>query len=189
MSDAQPRRAATSEIEADERRRAAHTERLSEVLDAVTGSEGMGETLRSTWSVGRAWFSVNGDYERAHTVGTFVDDRRPGADPVLVVYVDSKAAEVDLMARRELYPARLASRGLRFSEVRFKLSKQRYLDRRAAAGGRGAAAEAPRAPLPELTPAQAAEVDDLCAGLPEPLRGSVSRAMRVSYRVQNSEHS
>lgn len=188
MSDAKPRRSATSEIEAEQRRRDAHTERLSEVLDAVAGSEGMGETLRSTWSVGRAWFSVNGDYERAHTVGTFVDKRRPGVDPVLVVYVDSKAAEVDLMARREIYPARLASRGLHFSEVRFKLSKQRYLDRRAAVANQGAAA-APAAPLPELTPAEAAQVDELCAGLPEHLRDSVSRAMRASYRAQNSEHS
>ncbi len=182
-------RAARSEIERETVRRERASESLADLLGDVTAVEDMGEGLRSTWNVGRAWFSVNGDYERAHTVGTYVDDRRTGVDPVLVVYVDSKASEVDLMARREIYPARLATCGLRFSEVRFKLSKQRYLDRRADATRPTPGAAEPPRPLPELTAEEERRVDELCAGLPEQLRDSVSRAMRVSYQAQKQEHS
>ncbi|MBE5023290.1 hypothetical protein INF26_00210 [Olsenella sp. DSM 107455] len=181
-------RAARSEIERETVRRERAAESLADLLGDVAANEDMGDGLRSTWNVGRAWFSVNGDYERAHTVGTYVDDRRAGVDPVLVVYVDSKASEVDLMARREIYPARLATCGLRFSEVRFKLSRQRYLDRRADASRPVAAPKAAR-PLPELTAEEERRVDELCAGLPEQLRDSVSRAMRVSYQAQKQEHS
>lgn len=182
-------RAARSEIERETVRRERASESLADLLGDVTAAEDMGEGLRSTWNVGRAWFSVNGDYERAHTVGTYVDDRRTGVDPVLVVYVDSKASEVDLMARREIYPARLATCGLRFSEVRFKLSKQRYLDRRADATRPTPGAAEPPQPLPELTAEEERRVNELCAGLPEQLRDSVSRAMRVSYQAQKQEHS
>lgn len=178
-----------SEIELERRRRESGAQNLSSVLDAISGARGMSDALRSTWNVSRAWFSVNGDYERAHTVGTFVDDRRPGADPVLVVYVDSKAVEVDLMARREIYPARLANCGLRVSEVRFRLSKQRYLDRRDRTSTRPPAPKTPAAALPALSAQEEAQVDALCSKLPPALRESVSRAMRVSYRAQKQEHS
>ena len=184
----QDARAARSEIERETVRRERASESLADLLGDVSAAGDMGEGLRSTWNVSRAWFSVNGDYERAHTVGTYVDDRRSGVDPVLVVYVDSKASEVDRMARREIYPARLATCGLHFSEVRFKLSKQRYLDRRADAPRPASSPRAPR-PLPELTAEEERRVDELCAGLPEQLRDSVSRAMRVSYQAQKQEHS
>lgn len=184
------RRGPISEIERERWHRESGGQSLSSVLDSVSSSEGMSDALRATWNISRAWFSVNGDYERTHTVGTFVDDRRAGTDPVLVVYVDSKAAEVDLMARREIYPARLASCGMRFSEVRFRLSKQRYLDRRAQVPShRATPADVTPAPLPALTEEEDARVDEFCSKLPASLRESVSRAMRVSYQVQKREHS
>lgn len=183
MVSDEERRPATSELELAERRRDGAMTPIADVLDGYARSDGMSERMRSTWSVTRAWMTANGDYERRHTVGTFVDEKVPrGELPALVVYVDSKTCEVDLTANREIYLARLSSCGLNFSKIVFRLSKAEYIRRRDAS--RTSPKDATRAPLPELTAEEAEHVDRLCADLPESLRDSVSRAMRVSIRAQ-----
>ena len=163
---------------------------LADALDALVEEGGVSDALRSTWSVTRAWMSVNGDYERRHTVATFVDAGRAGQAPALVVYVDSKSCKVDLMANREVYLARMASCGLRFSKVLFRRSKDEYIRRRDERLARAdAPADEPRVALPALDAAEERQIDELCAALPDALRDSVSRAMRVSYQAQKQEDS
>lgn len=191
MADSAHRHVVTSELEAAAARRAAGPERLGELI----GEKVLGERsadVSSAWGAMRAWLSVNGRTERAHTTGVFVEPpRREGALPALVVYVDTKACEVDFRANAEVYLARLDAAGLRFSRVTFRQ------DRR----GRASAAAVPREPgstgaaprrvsqvqpaheaLPELTVEEESEVAALVADLPEGLRASVSQAMRMSLR-------
>ena len=184
------RGAAISEVHVAELRKGASMTPLADALGALVEEGGASDALRSTWTVTRAWMSVNGDYERRHTVGTFVDAGRAGAAPTLVVYVDSKSCEVDLMANREVYLARMASCGLRFSKVVFRRSKDEYIRRRDDRLARGdAPEEAPRPEPPALDAAEERHIEELCAALPEGLRDSVSRAMRVSYQARKQEDS
>lgn len=180
----------TSELVASELRRAAAPTPAADVFSACLDAlDGHGE-VRSTWSAGRAWNAVNGDIERAHTTGVFV--REPHGHeqlPTLIVYVDSRSRVTDFTANREVYRARLENVGLRFQDVTFRVSKRPT--RAAAAAPRKAdgVAGGPSRPLPELTPEEAAEVERLCACLPDALRDSVSQAMRLSYRRERDEQS
>ena len=173
-----------SEIEREARERADAPSSLGDILEGVqTGVQNVPGT-NWTYRVTRAWFAVNGDTERAHTVGTFVaPPRRAGALPVLVVYVDSKSCEVDFMANREVYLARLAQAGLSFSEVRFKQSKRPAPDR----SRRAAEAAAPE--LPQLSVEEERGLEELLANVPEELRASVSQAVRVSMRAEKRRNS
>ena len=169
-----------SEIEREARERAEAPSSLGDILEGVQNVPGTNWTYRVT----RAWFAVNGDTERAHTVGTFVEPpRRAGALPVLVVYVDSKSCEVDFMANREVYLARLAQAGLSFSEVRFKQSKRPAPDRSRRA------VEAPAPELPQLSAEEERGLEELLANVPEELRASVSQAVRVSMRAEKRRNS
>ena len=154
---------------------------LEEVMDrlATTGERG------SQSAVFVVWNRVNGDVERAHTTGVYVGEPRRGArDPELTVYVDSPSFRTDFSANHEVYLARLASAGLRFSRIEFRLSKRK------AARREEPSRPSPRKdPLPELSAEEEIGVEGLCSSLPERLRKSVSQAMRVSLRVQKQEHS
>ena len=105
--------------------------------------------------------------------------------PTLVVYVDSRSRVTDFTANREIYQARLERVGCRFEEVQFRESK------------RGAARPDPArerrsfspAASASLTPDEAAEIDELCAQVPESLRDSVSRAMRESWQRRSGRNS
>lgn len=152
---------------------------VGEVFSSVIGSLDASDAARSTWSAGRAWYSVNGDIERSHTTGVYV--RAPKGHetlPTLIVYVDSRARAVDFTANREIYLARLEHAGQRFAEVVFRESKRPRAD----------ASPRPRTapPSPEtrepLDDAALRTIDDLCSQIPEPLRKSVSRAMRESWQ-------
>ena len=169
-----------SEIEREARERAEAPSSLGDILEGVQNVPGTNWTYRVT----RAWFAVNGDTERQHTVGTFVaPPRRAGALPVLVVYVDSKSCEVDFMANREVYLARLAQAGLSFSEVHFKQSKRPAPDRSRRA------VEAPAPELPQLSAEEERGLEELLANVPEELRASVSQAVRVSMRAEKRRNS
>lgn len=171
----------TSEIEREIRRRAGAPVALGDILESTQNASGANWTHR----VARAWHAVNGVTERAHTVGLFVErPRRAGAPPVLVVYVDSKSCEVDFMANREVYLARLAQAGLSFAEVRFRQSKRPQTVARRTVGEKE-----PAAPLPALTPAEEREVEALLADVPEALKPSVSQAMRVSLQAEKRKNS
>ncbi len=178
---------ARSELEAEALRREAAPTPVADAFDALLSSADAQGRVRSTWNVTRAWYSVNGDYERAHTVGTFVEQpRRAGALPVLVVYVDTKSCEVDFMANREIYLARLEQAGLRFREVRFRQSKRPRAERDGEPRRKAPAAEPP---LPELSAEEERRAEELLASVPETLRQSVSRAVRVSMRAEKRRNS
>lgn len=180
----------TSELAASELRRAAAPTPAADVFSACLDAlDGRGE-VRSTWSAGRAWNAVNGDIERAHTTGVFVREPRGREQlPTLIVYVDSRSRVTDFNANREVYRARLENVGLRFREVTFRESK--WSARKDAQPRPSDAQKSPRShrPLPDLTEAEAAQVEELCRSLPEALRDSVSRAMRVSYQVEKENNS
>ena len=173
---------ARSELEAEALRREAAPTPVADAFDALLSSADAQGRVRSTWNVTRAWYSVNGDHERAHTVGTFVEQpRRAGALPVLVVYVDTKSCEVDFMANREIYLARLEQAGLRFRQ-----SKRPRAERDGEPRRKAPAAEPP---LPELSAEEEHRAEELLAGVPEALRQSVSRAVRVSMRAEKRRNS
>lgn len=136
----------------------------------------------STWSAGRAWYTVNGDIERTHTTGVYVREPRGHESlPTLLVYVDSRARATDFSANREVYLARLASVGLRFLDVSFRVSRS-PAPARADRGEKRSALAA--APLPELTDEERARVARMTESLPEGLRASARRAMSASLRAE-----
>ena len=185
-----------STLEASARRRDEGGSRVGDLLRGFASKPGNAQGLSLAAKVRRAWFSVNGDIERQHTCGLFVKEpSRPGVDPLLVVYVDTRPRAVDFTANREIYVARMAMAGFRFSEMRFQVSKRPHGQ---ADGEAGATASAPgdatgarparekEPPLPELTAREREQVASACANLPEGLRESVSRAMSQSYRRQRA---
>lgn len=187
------RRSATSEIEREVRLREVAPVTVSEVLGGLfparSAEGGAARDANAPQDVALAWHAVNGDHERAHTVGTFVEPpRRAGALPVLVVYVDTKACQVDFMANREVYLARLAQAGLNFAEVRFRQSKRPRGSepRKVASARRG---EQPARELPELTSEEERDAQALLAKVPETLKDSVSRALRVSMCAEKRRNS
>ena len=187
MSETAGARKITSEIEAELTRREAAPEGLGSILNEQVLGAHAGEVSRS-WKVLSAWRSVNGDAERAHTTGVFVEQpRRAGELPGLVVYVDTKACEVDFRANAEIYLARLDAAGLRFSRITFRQDR-RARTKQSAAQTFSPKKEPPR-PLPELSAEEEAEVDALVASLPDSLKASVSRAMRMSLRREKQKSS
>ena len=175
---------ARDEISAEVARREAGTSSIAEVFSgAVVPPAGAGG------DVTRAWYAANGDIERAHTTGTFVREPRRGeSGPVLVVYVDSRARVTDFSANSEVYLARLAQVGLNFAEVRFRQSKRpRGSEPRKVVPTRRD--ERPARELPELTPEEEHDAQALLAHVPETLKDSVSRALRVSMRAEKRRNS
>lgn len=183
MGDAR-RPVPTSEIEARIRAREERSESVGRVLEAAL--PGASPKLARTMGTMRAWLSVNGDLERAHTTGIYVENpRSAGEDPALVVYVDTKACEVDFRANAEVYLARLAAAGMSFSRVTFRQDRRRRPKSAPLPAKRRAAAPE----LPALSPEEEAEVAALVADLPEPLRKSASQAMRMSLRWDKQKSS
>lgn len=174
-----------SEIEATLARREGAPEDVASVLshDVVPGS---GVQASRGWRALSAWRAVNGEIERRHTTGVYLDEPRGRETlPSLLVYVDSKACEVDFRANAEIYVARLAQAGLPVARVTFRQSKRRVAAAEVEAPARPAEPE----PLPELTAAEEAEADALLCEVPEALKPSVSRALRNSLRREKKYHS
>jgi hypothetical protein len=127
-----------------------------------------------------AWYRANGDRERKHTTGVFL--KRPrvkGAAPVMGVYVDSHAMATDFGVNKGIYLARLANVGCEVSGIEFLPSRTPRK--------KSAAATMPQAPqrpaqLPQLSPIERAEVDELVSELPEGLRAAASKAIELSKR-------
>ena len=174
---------ARSELERDLRRREESPAAVGDVFSSVIGTLDEGGRARSTWSVGRAWYAVNGDIERAHTTGVFV--REPAGRqslPTLVVYVDSRSRATDFNANREVYQARLERVGLRFEEIAFLPSNR--------PAARTAIRERAVGPAPApLAPADAEKIERMSDQVPERLRASVSRAMRATWERSASQDS
>ena len=142
-------------------------------------SEGLDITKRA----GRAWWQANGDLERRHTMGIYVKELKTKA-PVLHVYIDTSSLLQDFTTNKELYLARLANRGFEVSDIKFHLSrKKRTSAPRPAAQMKDPAPE----PLAALDPACAQEIDDACKELPESLRATVSKALKLMVARNASE--
>lgn len=177
-----------SELEREVRRREEAAERVGSTIEEALELCGSRRSRDDASVVWLAWMRVNGDVERRHTSGIFiVSPRRGQEEPSLTVYVDSNVYLTDFSARREIYLARLASAGLRFSRIEFRRSKRPAPEKYQAEPSRPRAAAEP--PLPPLDAGECREIDELCSDLPEGLHESVSRAMRASYQAQKREHS
>ena len=169
--------------------------RARRAADSLDGVSSAGDTLRHYLSgefggnlseaqrAAAAWYGCNGNVERKHTTGVYLRaGRGKGSAPVLGVYVDSSSRLTDFTAQREIYLSRLANYGFAVSGIEFRLSKQRYVKAQP-----GQERKEERAPLPELSPQEAAEVQDLVADVPEPLKTSVSRAVKYSFMKQKAK--
>lgn len=179
-----------SELEREIRLREEATERVGSTLEEALELCGSRQSRDDASAVWLAWMRVNGDVERRHTSGIFiVPPRRGEEEPSLTVYVDSNVYLTDFSARREIYLARLASAGLRFSRIEFRRSKRSApVKNQAESAARPRPAAAQQSLLP-LDADERREIDELCSKLPEGLHESVSRAMRASYQAQKREHS
>lgn len=128
-----------------------------------------------------AWYRANGDRERAHTTGVFL--KRPrvrGAAPILGVYVDSHAMATDFGVNKDIYLARLANVGFEASGIEFLPS--RTGKKRVPRTTRSDAVQQQPERLPELSPSERAEIQELVRELPEALQESASKAIELSKR-------
>lgn len=154
-------------------------ESVGKVLTGAAAS-GIARGISEHQRAARAWFSCNGDVERAHTCGIYTRAAKVrGAAPVLGVYVDSSARLTDFRANRDVYLARLANAGLAVSDVEFRLSRTRKPGGVRAAGRTAPATEGRAVPR-ELGAEEARRVTELTADLPAGLRERASRAMILS---------
>jgi len=144
----------------------------------------LGKGLTAASRAARAWYAANGDRERAHTTGVWLQKSgRAGIDPVLVVALDSHLLASELGTNKELYLSRLAFRGIAISDIRFTVrpatGDKKGAGTYGAGGKKGTNADLQ---LPELTPAELERVERATAGLPQGLKQSASRAMCASLR-------
>lgn len=179
-----------SELEREIRLREEAAERVGSTLEEALELCGSRQSRDDASAVWLAWMRVNGDVERRHTSGIFiVPPRRGEEEPSLTVYVDSNVYLTDFSARCEIYLARLASAGLRFSRIEFRRSKWPAPAKNQAEPARPRPRTAAQQSPPPLDAGEHREIDELCSKLPEGLHESVSRAMRASYQAQKREHS
>lgn len=145
----------------------------------------LGADLGEAQRAARAWYAANGDRERAHTTGVWLRRAsRAGADPVMVVRVDSGLLASELGTNKDLYLSRLAFHGVRVSDIRFDVGQMPAGSTRPKRAKR--ADKTTTGPEPSLTPGEREDVERACAQLPDGLRQSVSRAMCASLLKQKS---
>lgn len=164
---------------APERRASRAGDVVAGLFDADT-TRGMGAAQRAA----KAWYVVNGDRERAHTTGVWLNKaRRPNLAPVLVVGLDSSLLALELGTNKDLYLARLDWAGVEVSDVRFTVTG-RAEDRGA---GRRVRRKRDEVVLPDLTETERRQVEDATKDFPDGLRQSLSRAMSASLRRNKVE--
>ena len=133
---------------------------------------GMSDAARAA----RAWNVANGDRERTHTCGVYLQKaRRPGMAPRLVVYVDTSAWVTEMSVNKDLYLARLANVGFAVSAVDFRLSRMPKRDTRPR-NRESAARRADR----ELTADERAQVEELLSRAPAELRERIRPSIEAS---------
>ncbi len=151
--------------------------KLGSVLEGLFGAGGSVKMNAHKRALA-TWMRVNGDVERKHTCGAFIRPH-PHADPILIIYLDSRTRVVDFNANRELYLQRLAYGGLPLSRIEFKLAKElpvRELQED----------EEGEEQLIELTEEEMEYVRSCTGHLGEPLKTSVSKAMIMSLRREKT---
>jgi hypothetical protein len=163
-------------------------EGISSLLNGMFSSPEARRSMSANQHAAYVWHNVNGDVERAHTTGVFLKEPHvKGAAPILGVYVDSRMRAVDFRANREVYRARLSMGGLEISEIEFIVSQYGHgaAPRKNRASGE-TVGETLKPPLPELTGSEQDTVEKLAETAPESLRGSVYKAMSLSFRREKS---
>lgn len=168
--------------------------RAGDLVSSLLGGS-LGRELSQAAQAARAWYAANGDRERAHTTGVWLNKPpRAGADPVLVVAVDSGLFASELGTNKDLYLTRLAHRGVRVSDIRFAVRRftgntARSTGRAGVTPGATGARLAPQADAEatSLSPAELARVEHATANLPDGLRQSAARAMRASLARAKEE--
>lgn len=129
-----------------------------------------------------AWHRANGDRERAHTVYvTLKRPRRAGADPIVVVGVDSHSFASDVSANKEIYLSRLANVGFAASALEVRIARRRATP----AKPKAAAPTRPRV-TGELTADERAYVERMVARLPDSIKPSASKALEKSILRKRS---
>ncbi len=104
-----------------------------------------------------------------------------GADPVLHVYLDSSPLIQDFQTDHGLYEQRLRWSGFPVSRVVFQLSRKVGTPK-ADPARVAAPSVAPVPPLPPLSAADAALVEETCAGLPDSVAHQARSAMEACLR-------
>lgn len=155
---------------------------LSELVSEVVGGRMAGQLSRNQRAA-HAWFSVNGDVERAHTCGVYLKKAgRNGGGPVLGVYVDSSSRVADFRVNKELYLARLANAGFAVSDIDFRLSRTPRVSSARPKTDVRRESESRKPALPALTEHERDEVSARVQGLPDGLAEAAGRAMSLSLR-------
>ena len=158
----------------------------------------LGKGLSRASAAAKAWYAANGDRERAHTTGVWLQKSgREGIDPVLVVSLDSNLLAMELGTNKDLYLSRLAFHGVVVSDIRFTVRKRQgpprgggsSLSRAKRASGGLSAQDGTDSPvLPELSEKEKIDVAKATEDLPDGLKQSVSRAMCASLRRHKANH-
>lgn len=151
-------------------------QRAGDLVAALFGPRAT-KQLSDSQRAARAWYSANGDRERKHTTGVWL--RKPGranADPVMVVRLDSNLLAQELGTNKDLYLARLASAGVRVSDLRFSVGRAKE-PKKVLSPGRP---QPKKTTTRDLTPSEKAHIEDATKDLPDALRVSVARAMRAT---------
>lgn len=161
--------------------RGGSSQTIAQLIKGVLGEKlsGISESQRLL----ALWLMVNGERERTHTVGVYLNEAKGWQTPArLIVYVDSNACVVDFNASRELYLARLEGVGLKLAGVDFKLSRYaaEHKERQRQES------DPKREELPELTEEDRQFVEELVRDVPEKLRASVSKAVSSSLRREKA---
>jgi hypothetical protein len=137
--------------------------------------------LSAAQRAARAWFSANGDRERAHTTGVWLrKPGRAGVDPVMVVRLDSGLLAQELGTNKELYLARLAHAGVAISDIRFDVGSARGASAHGADRARKGDKQPVSPPPRTLSDEEMRRVERATGGLPDGLRQSAARAMRAT---------
>ena len=139
------------------------------------------EGLTATQRARKAWFDSTGSIERSHTKGIFLKEFEGGKrEPVLFVYIDSSVHVQEFTTKKDIYLARLASRGFMVSGLEFRLSKKT---------GKKEEEKDPekKVLLAELSAEELQYAENLAKDLQEPLRSSFLKAMVMSMRREKTK--
>lgn len=140
------------------------------------------QRLTATQRARKAWYDATGSIERSHTKGIYLKEFEGGKrEPVLFVYIDSSVHVQEFTTKKDIYLARLASRGFMVSGLEFRLSKKigKTTDKKTP--------EKKPAALAELTAEELLYAENLAKGLQEPLRSSFLKAMIMSMRREKTK--
>lgn len=145
----------------------------------------LGSGLAPAARAARAWYAANGDRERRHTTGVWLNKSgRTGVDPVLVVALDSNLMASELGTNKDLYLTRLSFHGVAVSDIRFTVGKR---DTKGGAPNvsrviRKGVPPTYHSELPKLSEEEQSRVARATKDLPDGLRQSASRAMCASLQ-------